>query len=72
MNKENGKIVELLEQNNDKMDKIINLLETQQKILFSYVARQGLNVLPLLNKDLAEINALITELLTRQGSVHRK
>ena len=71
-NEFNVKIVELIKQSNDKSDKIIDLLEIQHKTLFFYVAFQGLNVLPLLDKDLVEINEAVDEYRVRHGLVREK
>ena len=71
-NEFNDKIVELIKQSNDKSDKIIDLLEIQHKTLFFYVAFQGLNVLPLLDKDLVEINEAVDEYRVRHGLVREK
>ncbi len=67
--KETAQQLELL---NGKLDRIISLLESQQKIQFYVLASQGLDVLKLSDRDLTEMCAEALEQSNHRKPVHRQ
>ena len=57
---------------NGKLDRIISLLESQQKIQFYVLASQGLDVLKLSGRDLTEMCAEALGQSNRRKPVHRQ
>ena len=67
--KETAQQLELL---NGKLDRIISLLESQQKIQFYVLASQGLDVLKLSDRDLTGMCAEALEQSNHRKPVHRQ
>ena len=57
---------------NGKLDRIISLLESQQKIQFYVLASQGLDVLKLSDRDLTEMCAEALGQSNHRKPVHRQ
>lgn len=70
----NGKeTVQQLELLNGKLDRIISLLERQEKIQFYVLASRGVDVLKLIDIDLTDLCAAVLERVHRQRQdFHKK